>query len=172
MKHDKNIRQDLASHRGGEILAGLMMVDELDNYPVLSTYPLTEMAGLKRWGLLGLDAFGDYFVLSGGEVHFVLIETGEVCETWPSYEVWLQAVVNDPDGIVGLGFLLAWEETFGRLPRGKRLMPKIPFFCGGEYDFDNIFACPIDEVVGVRAIFATQTKDLPDGARILIETVD
>jgi hypothetical protein len=50
-----------------------------------------------------------------------------------------------------------------------RLVPKIPFVCGGRYEVNNLY--PLNEVKGrqFRASIARQIRDLPDGSQVILD---
>lgn len=134
-------------------------------------YPLQEFMGDKRFEAFGLDTFGDIFLLLGEGVARLSTETSAVDEFWPSIEAWLSELKDDPDTMVGRGFLLNWQSQNGDLKNGHRLAPKMPFIFGGSYDLENIVSLPIQEILGFRAHIARQIRDLPDGSRIMFDTV-
>ena len=59
-----------------------------------------------------------------------------------------------------------WQAKNGPLPSGKRLMPKTPFFLGGEYKVENLWAGSALEGMRFKADLAIQTRDLPEGAKV------
>lgn len=162
---------DLDKKSGSNLLSSVMLAGIVDQIDSLKRYPLTRLSGVKRWKVLALDVFGDFFVRSGGSIYFIRTETGKIEETWSTYDDWLKAVIDNPDEVIGLEFLLAWEEENGRLPDGERLTPKVPLILGGTYDFDNIVARPLAHIIELRTALATQLADVPDGGRVKIEWV-
>jgi hypothetical protein len=47
-------------------------------------------------------------------------------------------------------------------------MPKIPFFLGGSYSMENLWAGDAVEGMRFKADLAIQTKNLPDGSQVRI----
>ena len=49
---------------------------------------------------------------------------------------------------------------------GERLVPKVPFVLGGEFDVSNLH--PLDSVKAMRFYgnLAVQIRDAPDGTRV------
>lgn len=133
-------------------------------------YPLDISNGLSNPVPFASDAFGDLFVVHGSGVARIATESGEVDETWPDLQSWARDTQNNPDEIVGENFLKEWEKVNGPLPEGHRLTPKMPFIFGGSYELDNIVSLPFPDILRFRADIVRQTHDLPDGARILINT--
>ena len=60
----------------------------------------------------------------------------------------------------------------GGLSPGDRLVPRVPFVLGGEFEVANVYA--IDAALGmqVRGDLAVQLVDLPDGAQVTYRVVD
>ncbi len=127
---------------------------------------------LERPAAFAIDAFGDVFVKHEGGVLRVSTETGEADDTWVDLACWVKDLVDNPDVVAGQRFLAAWEALNGRIPSGHRLTPRMPFVFGGPYAVDNIVSLPIEDILNFRAHIAREIHDLPDGARVLIETTD
>lgn len=134
-------------------------------------YPISDFIGTDQFEALGLDVFGDIFLLIDERVARLNTETGEVDETWPNVEQWVEALNADPDTMVGQGFLLDWESQNGKLEPNHRLTSKMPFVFGGNYEISNIVSIPIPELLSFRADIARQIRDLPDGSRIMVDTI-
>lgn len=144
--------------------------------------------GLERWneesswrygyrsladGLLFFaeDIFQDQFCLSENErcVLRFYAETGETISMADSVEEWARTILSQHHKETGWPFVQAWRTRYGPLPLGKRLMPKIPFFLGGEYNVDNFWlGDPIDGM-RLKADLAIQTRNLPEGAQVQIK---
>jgi hypothetical protein len=114
------------------------------------------------------DIFQDQFCFSpkhDGVLRFHA-ETGEATLMADSLEEWAGGVLSNYEVETGWPLAHEWQAKNGPLSLGKRLMPKIPFFLGGEYKIDNLWAG--DPIKGMRfkADLAIQTRDLPEGARV------
>jgi hypothetical protein len=112
------------------------------------------------------DAFGVQFCLKEGHVGSFNPETGEIEPLAKTVEEWAEKVLKEYDCLTGHPLAHAWQERHGALKPGTRLVPKVPFVCGGKFNLDNLVA--IDAVKGMRARgnLARQIRDLPDGAQI------
>lgn len=117
-----------------------------------------------------MDAFGDIFVRHADGIARIDTETGDVGGTWGSPYDWLADVASNPDRTLGLRLLKEWENLNGPLAEGHRLTPKIPFVFGGSYDPMNIVSAPVSDILEFRSDIAHQIRDLPDGARVLLDT--
>lgn len=153
----------------------------------LHVFPLTpdSNAGLEGWnagplwrdvyqdlaeGLLCFaeDAFQDRFCLSkqqNGVLRFCA-ETGHAVLMAGSVETWAGAILSGHERETGWPIVHGWQAKNGPLPPGKRLMPKTPFFLGGEYEIENLWAGDSVEGIRLKADLAIQTRHLPDGAQV------
>jgi hypothetical protein len=151
----------------------------------LHVFPLTSSVGmsLEEWnadslwrsgyqdmaeGLLFFaeDIFQNQFCLSAvGVLHF-FAETGATAVMSHSIDGWAENVLADYESNTSWPLASKWQAENGPLPAGRRLMPKIPFFLGGEYSIENLWAG--DPVKGMRfkADLALQTRKLPDGSAV------
>lgn len=118
------------------------------------------------------DVFGGQFALTEDEVVSFDPETGAIESMGNSLEDWARSILADHDYFTGHSLATAWQRENGVLPAGHRLVPKRLFVLGGEFAVDNLMC--IDEVRGMRSrgFFATELKDVPDGAQVSFRLVD
>jgi hypothetical protein len=83
-----------------------------------------------------------------------------------SVEEWAGVILSNYRVETGWPFVHEWQEKNGPLPLGKRLMPKTPFFLGGEYKIENLWAGNPLEGMRLKADLAMQTRNLPEGTRV------
>jgi len=155
----------------------------------LHVFPLTsetvEGASLAEWnsdslwrndygdltsGLLFFaeDILQDQFCLSASGVLRFKAETGGTKRIADSLENWAEIVLRDYGHETGWTFANRWQAENGPLPPGKRLMPKIPFFLGGAYSMENLWARDAIDGMRLKADLAIQPKNLPDGSQVRI----
>jgi hypothetical protein len=153
----------------------------------LHVFPLTSdpEAGLQAWnagslwrneyqdlteGLLFFaeDILQDQFCLSQKQsgVHRFQAETGQAIFMTKTVEEWAGVILSNYRTETGWPFVHEWQEKNGILPLGKRLMPKTPFFLGGEYKIENLWAGNPLEGMRFKADLAMQTRQLPEGAKV------
>jgi hypothetical protein len=153
----------------------------------LHVFPLTSdpETGLEGWnagslwrkeyedladGLLFFaeDILQDQFCLSKKQsgVHRFHAETGQTVFMAESVEKWADVILANYKTETGWPFVHEWQQKNGPLPLGKRLMPKTPFFLGGEYKIENLWAGNPLEGMRVKADLAMQTQHLPEGAKV------
>lgn len=153
----------------------------------LHVFPLTcnPETGLKAWnadslwrnqyrelaeGLLFFaeDILQDQFCLAQKEkgVFRFCAETGQTKFMAESLEQWAERILTDCRVETGWPLAHEWQLKNGSLPRGQRLMPKIPFFMGGEYKLENLWAGNPLDGMRLKGDLAVQTRDLPSGSRV------
>jgi hypothetical protein len=93
-------------------------------------------------------------------------ETGATSIVTDSIENWARKILGDHRREVAWPLASKWQAVNGPLPAGKRLMPKIPFFLGGEYSIENLGAGDPVEGMRLKANLALQTRKLPDGSAV------
>jgi hypothetical protein len=112
------------------------------------------------------DIFGMQFALAGDVVVTFDPETGDVEETATSVEGWAVVLDVDPDTLTGYPLAHDWQDAYGPLPAGSRLVPKQPFVLGGDFTVENMTAMEDERSMRLRADLARQLVDLPDGATV------
>lgn len=143
---------------------------ELWNTPSLWRFAYPSVP--QEWVFFAEDVFGDQFVrLPDGSVSRFTAETGEVKRFARDEAGWASAVVAEYEIETGWPLAHAWQQEHGRLPEGKRLAPRTPFFGGGAFAVDNLYA--VDAVEGMRArgSVARQIAGVEDGATIQFRVV-
>jgi hypothetical protein len=118
------------------------------------------------------DVFGVQFCLRRGTVSTFDPETAQFEITAKSIDDWCLGILRDSRTSTGWPMAREWCEVHGRIPRGRRLVPTVPFVLGGDFKLANLKA--IDAVIGMkfRASIARQIRDLPDGATVELKVVD
>lgn len=112
------------------------------------------------------DIFQDQFCLSTSGVLRFRAETGGTKPMADSLENWAQVMLQGYEHETGWRFAKDWQDKYGPLEHGKRLMPKSPFFLGGSYSLENLWAGDAVEGMRFKADLAIQTRSLPDGAQV------
>lgn len=118
------------------------------------------------------DAFGNQFCFHKGLVCSFEAETGQVEFLGRTLEDWAMTILAKYEGLTGYTLLHKWQLRSGALPSGMRLMPKVPFVLGGDYQIDNLYALAAVRAMKTRGNLARQLKDLPDGAQVQFRVVE
>ena len=104
------------------------------------------------------DAFGGQFAIRGDQVVTFDPETGEVEAYASSIEDWADQLQADYEVMTGQPLAEQWQTANGGLSPGDRLVPRVPFVLGGEFEVANVYA--MDAVLGmqVRGDLAVQLR--------------
>jgi hypothetical protein len=93
-------------------------------------------------------------------------ETGQNEFFADSVEKWAQRILADYRAETGWPLAQEWQQKNGPLPQGQRLMPKIPFVMGGEYNIENLWAGDAVQGMRFKGDMALQIRDVPDGGAV------
>lgn len=118
------------------------------------------------------DAFGGQFCIRDEEIFTFDPETGDLEALALDLEGWAQALLDEHEVLTGHPLAQSWQEEYGPLPAGRRLVPKQPFVLGGPFEWDNLYDADAVEAMCFRGDMARQIADLPDGASLRIHFSD
>lgn len=137
-----------------------------EGFPWRETYGATG----EDISVFGQDVFGCQFCASSEGTYFRLdLDTGEREVLGNTLDEFFQSILDDPEVQTGYPLALEWQEKNGPLQPNGRLGAKIPFFMGGEYAVENLFELDTLERIRLGLDLFHQTKNLPDGQKILLE---
>ncbi|MEU0410897.1 hypothetical protein ABZ307_24200 [Streptomyces griseorubiginosus] len=114
------------------------------------------------------DVFGGQFLYSDSGVFQLEPETGELERISVDIPGWCAAILEDPEVLTGYPLAEEWQGRYGRLPIGKRLIPRKPFVLGGDFACENLMLVDSAESLRWRAELAAQIRDVPDGGKIVL----
>jgi hypothetical protein len=117
------------------------------------------------------DAFGGQFALADEGVVSFDPETGDAELIAATLEGWAAQLLADYELLTGFPLAHEWQERFGALPVGARLLPKTPFVLGGEFAVNNLFAGDAVAGMRMRGDVALQLRDHPDGTTVVYRVV-
>jgi len=118
------------------------------------------------------DIFGGQFFLREGVVWSFDPETAEIERVAADIEEWCAIILSDWRLLTGYSLAHEWQKVYGKLAVNKRLVPKVPFFSGGDYSVENLYAEDAEASMKFRAEIARQIVDLPDGSTIRLKVTD
>lgn len=118
------------------------------------------------------DIFGCQFCIREDEVQLFEPETGEWSFFATDLENWAERILDDYEFVTGYPLARKWQASNGVLAVGQRLVPKIPFVMGGEYQLDNLYSLDAVKAMQLRAEIARQIRGLPDGTHIRFKVMD
>jgi hypothetical protein len=112
------------------------------------------------------EVFGDQFYISPDGVWLFRGEHAGCELISDSIAAWADVFIRNWRYYSGYDFGHDWQVTHRPLVEGERLIPKLPFVMGGEYEINNLYAGRIVEAMRFRASFAKQIANLPDGTMV------
>lgn len=118
------------------------------------------------------DVFGNQFGLLDNCFVFMDAETGALKHMGCSLDEWADKVMENWRSWTGFDLAHQWQERFGPIVDGNRLMPKIPFVLGGPMDLDNLASCSSIAIMRLRGHIAIQVRDVPEGGTIRINFIE
>lgn len=117
------------------------------------------------------NIFGDQFCLYKNGIGRMDAETGEFEPIANTLLEWADAILVDPDYHLGFSLAHSWQENNHPIRPAMRLMPKVPFVCGGEFDVSNLWEVDALKSLQLRGNIATQLHDLSDGSIVQFESL-
>lgn len=118
------------------------------------------------------DIFGGQFCIVKDKICTFDPETGDIEKIANNFETWAKCILDEYDFLTGFSLAHSWQEKYGEIPPGTRLLPKIPFIYGGEFKIDNLYL--LDSITGMklRADLAQQIQNSPDGTKIKFKIIE
>jgi hypothetical protein len=118
------------------------------------------------------DVFGGQYCIREDNVCTFDPETGLFETMSSSLGVWANDVMTDYQFRTGFPLVHDWQIKNAPLVPGTRLLPKVPFVCGGKYEVDNLYSLVDVKGMSFRASIANQIRGLPAGAEIVFKTLN
>ena len=118
------------------------------------------------------DIFGVQFCILNDKICSFEPETGDIKEISDSLDFWAKYILEDYKVLTGYPIAHLWQKQYRSIPINTRLVPKIPFVCGGKFEIDNLYLIDATEGMKFRASIAQQIQNSPDGTNISIKIVN
>ncbi|MEP0068923.1 hypothetical protein [Pyruvatibacter sp.] len=115
------------------------------------------------------DLFGNQFAISDDGIVIFDPETGKCDHLASDIAEWAHQILIDYEYLTGCRLAHEWQIQHGSIPSGNRLVPKIPFVLGGEYELANLRIADSKLSMFERADIAKQVAGLPDGAHVTLK---
>jgi len=115
------------------------------------------------------DVFGGQYCIRENKICTFDPETGLFETMSGSLGAWANDIMADCRYRTGYPLAHDWQMARGVLPAGVRLLPKIPFVCGGKCELENLYPLADAKGMSFRASIANQIRDLPDGSEIIFK---
>lgn len=142
-----------------------------------SIHEWNNILGWRRWyaGLIDNDAmffaqdlFGTQFAITQAEVVRMNPETGDAHLYSRSLEGWAQRLLDNVEEDTALPLANEWAESEGTLSRSERLLPKVPFVLGGEYEITNLTPVHCEQAMEYWGLMYQTIRDIPDGQSVTL----
>src|SRR6185312_15664354 len=118
------------------------------------------------------DIFGGQFGVAADAVFWFNPETGDRERLTSSVEDWAGLLLKDSSLRLGWPLAHEWQQRFGPLPEGKRLVPKVPFVLGGDFEVANLHALDAVRAMRFYANVAVQIHNASDGTKIQLRVIE
>jgi hypothetical protein len=115
------------------------------------------------------DIFGVQFCVKDNIIQSFDPETGRFKNIGTTLGSWAQWIFEKHKSRTGWPLAHQWQVKYGKLSAGFRLLPKVPFVCGGQFSIDNLYSLNDVEGMRFRASIANQLVNIPDGAKVVIK---
>jgi len=123
---------------------------------------------VQRCLFFAQDAFGFQFGIEADGIFHFDPEISQFTFVANTVSEWWQKILLDYEHLTGHPLAREWQVLNRPLAWKERLFPKAPFFLGGKFEVDNLFAMNGKSGAELRAAIYAQTKDLPDGTQVRI----
>lgn len=119
------------------------------------------------------DIFGNQFCYDKlGQIGFFDAETGNVNRMASGIEEWATLILGDTNFWTGYSLAREWQDNNGHLNPDQRLLPKIPFVLGGEFNIANLYCLESVKGMRFRGEIALQLRNLKPGAKVCFKIID
>jgi hypothetical protein len=115
------------------------------------------------------DIFGIQFCIKDNTVQSFDPEMGQFKEVGTTLELWASWIFDKHQLRTGWPLAHQWQAKHGSLPPGMRLLPKVPFVCGGQFALENFYSLNDAEGMRFRASIANQLMNVPDGSKVVLK---
>lgn len=115
------------------------------------------------------DVFGVQFCMRDNSIQSFDPETGGFTQVAETVEDWARWLLENHRVRTGWPLAHEWQEKKGPLPLGSRLLPKVPFVCGGQFSIENLYILKDVDGMRFRASIANQLVGVPDGTKIVFK---
>ncbi|MGE0606435.1 MAG: hypothetical protein AB7O62_04845 [Pirellulales bacterium] len=108
------------------------------------------------------DLFGLQFAITKSGVVQLNPEDGKVVPYATSIEDWAKCILENYEEDTAWPLAHDWQNQNGVLPPHMRLLPKVPFVLGGEYEVDNLVAVECRQAMAYLSKLYNAIRNVPD----------
>jgi hypothetical protein len=118
------------------------------------------------------DAFSHQFAVHRDGIVGFNPETAEITPFAGDIEEWAARTLDDYRVVTGHPVMHDWQTRHGAIPRGRRLLPRIPFVLGGSFEVANMVLVGDEAAMRYWASFAHSTHGLANGERVVFDEAE
>lgn len=118
------------------------------------------------------DVFGEQFCIMPGGVFRFEPETAERKLFAVDLKGWADRILKGYPEETGWVLAHDWQLINGPLPRGVRLVPRVPFVLGGDYALENLLPVESWRAMRYRGNLARTIHHTPDGQAVSYVPID
>lgn len=112
------------------------------------------------------DLFGLQFVIAQSGVLRLNPENGKIVPYASSIEDWAKRLLENYEEDTAWPLAHDWQNHNGVLLAHMRLLPRLPFILGGEYEVDNLVAVECRQAMGYWGKLYNAIRNVPDGQSV------
>lgn len=114
------------------------------------------------------DIFCHLFGLYKGIIVKFNPESGKLEKHSSNIEEWASIILSDYDYETGWSLAKSWQLENRAINVGERLLPKVPFAIGGEYEVNNLVDIDLNEAMNQYSKLFAQVKNIEKGELVNI----
>jgi hypothetical protein len=109
------------------------------------------------------DVFGEQYGYTNDGIYKFDPESGDTEQIATTFVEWSTLMTDEYNYYCGHQIAHDWQVANGKLVNGCRLVPKVPFVLGGEYDHRQMFTVHESKYMLIRAALANKLYGAKDG---------
>lgn len=124
--------------------------------------------GVQDTLFFAADIFCHLFGLYKGGIVKFNPESGILEKHSSNIEEWASLILSDYDYETGWSLAKNWQLENRLINIGERLLPKVPFSIGGEYEVSNLTDIDLNEAMNQYSKLFAQVKNIEKGEAVKI----
>ena len=116
-----------------------------------------------------MDLFANPYGIVGESISKLDSETGKLETHSRTLDEWAERILTDYNYETGWELGRDWQRLNGPLPSTARLLPRIPFVLGGEFEASNLVAIDLREAMAKLGKLYQAIRHMPDGSRVVTD---
>lgn len=142
---------------------------ELSHWNNIETWKSNYNDDVKNTVFFASDIFGHQYGVLNKALVKLNPEIGELTLHSHDIEDWASKILSDYDYETGWSLAHEWQVNNREIQLGERLLPKIPFAMGGEFEENNLTPIMIGPAMKNYCHLYNQTLHAKQGEKIVIQ---